>query len=161
MVAEGADLIDIGGESTRPGAPTVSAEEEIDRILPVIEALRREIATPLSIDTTKAAVARAAIAAGAEFINDISGLEFDPEMAATVAAGGAGLFLMHTRGRPDANAERHPLRRSAAAKSLTSLRGGVERAMAGRDRGREARDRSRYRLRQRCRRKSRNPAPTV
>ncbi len=101
LAAAGADLIDIGGESTRPGAPTVSTAEELDRVLPVVEALRRETAIPLSIDTSKAAVARAAMAAGAEFINDISGLHFDPEMAATVAAGGAGLFLMHTRGRPD------------------------------------------------------------
>ncbi|HXV22219.1 MAG TPA: dihydropteroate synthase [Desulfuromonadales bacterium] len=101
LAAEGADLIDVGGESTRPGATPVSAQEEIDRVVPVIEALRREVALPLSVDTSKAAVASASVAAGAEFINDISGLRFDPEMAATAAATGAGLFLMHTRGRPD------------------------------------------------------------
>lgn len=101
MAAEGADLIDVGGESTRPGAASVSAQEEIDRVLPVIEALRRETALPLSVDTTKAAVARAAVAAGAEFINDVSGLNFDPGMAAAAAESGAGLFLMHTRGRPE------------------------------------------------------------
>lgn len=101
MVAERVDLIDIGGESTRPGAPSVSTQEELDRVLPVLEALRRDIDTPLSIDTTKSAVAAAAVAAGAEFINDISGLTFDPQMAAVVAAAGAGLFVMHTRGRPE------------------------------------------------------------
>ncbi len=101
LAAEGADLIDVGGESTRPGAAPVSAQEEIDRVVPVIEALRRESALPLSVDTTKAAVARAAVAAGAEFINDVSGLQFDPEMAGAAAASGAGLFLMHTRGRPE------------------------------------------------------------
>ena len=100
MVAERVDLIDIGGESTRPGAPSVSTQQELDRVLPVLEALRRDIDTPLSIDTTKSAVAAAAVAAGAEFINDISGLTFDPQMAAVVAATGAGLFVMHTRGRP-------------------------------------------------------------
>ena len=101
MAAEGADLIDIGGESTRPGAPAVALQEELDRVLPVVEALRRESDIPLSIDTNKATVATAAIAAGAEFINDISGLQFDPKMAAAVADGGAGLFVMHTRGRPE------------------------------------------------------------
>ena len=100
MVAEGVDLIDVGGESTRPGAPPVSVQTETDRVLPVIEALRRDIDIPLSLDTTKSAVALAAVAAGAEFVNDISGLSFDPAMAAAVAAGGAGLFVMHTRGRP-------------------------------------------------------------
>lgn len=101
LAAEGADLIDIGGESTRPGAPEVSPEEELDRVLPIIEALRRELDLPLSIDTSKSMVARAAITAGAEFVNDISGLQFDPEMARTVAESGAGLFVMHTRGRPE------------------------------------------------------------
>lgn len=101
LVVEGADIIDIGGESTRPGAAPVSPEEEMDRVVPVIEALSREAPVPLSVDTSKAAVARAAMAAGAEFVNDISGLQFDAEMAQTVATTGAGLFLMHTRGRPE------------------------------------------------------------
>jgi dihydropteroate synthase len=100
MVLEGADLIDIGGESTRPGAPEVSERQELDRVLPVVEALQRELPIPLSIDTTKSAVAAAAVAAGAMFVNDVSGLGFDQAMAATVAATGAGLFIMHTRGRP-------------------------------------------------------------
>lgn len=101
MAAEGADIIDVGGESTRPGAAQVSAQEEMDRVLPVLEALRREVAVPLSVDTNKAAVARAGVASGAEFINDISGLQFDPKMAGVAAETGAGLFLMHTRGRPE------------------------------------------------------------
>jgi len=100
LVAEGADLIDVGGESTRPGAPTVSEQQELDRVVPVIEALRRAVPIPLSIDTSKSAVALAAVAAGADFVNDISGLTFDPAMAAAVAGSGAGLFVMHTRGRP-------------------------------------------------------------
>jgi dihydropteroate synthase len=101
LAAEGADLIDVGGESTRPGAPQVDVQQELDRVVPVIEALRRTLPTPLSIDTSKSAVAQAAVAAGADFVNDISGLKFDPAMAATVAASGAGLFVMHTRGRPE------------------------------------------------------------
>jgi len=82
------------------GHGTSACSRKLDRVLPVLEALRRDIALPLSIDTTKSAVARAAIAAGAEFVNDVSGLTFDAEMAAVVADAGAGLFVMHTRGRP-------------------------------------------------------------
>jgi len=101
MVLEGADLIDIGGESTRPGAAAVPEALELERVLPVIEAVRARFDLPISVDTSKSAVARAAVAAGAEFVNDISGLSFDPQMAAVVAKSGAGLFLMHTPGRPD------------------------------------------------------------
>lgn len=100
MVAEGADLIDIGGESTRPDSLPVPAGEEIRRVMPVIEALAGRIAVPLSIDTWKAEVARVALSAGVEVVNDISGMEFDPRMAGTVAATNAGVVLMHTRGRP-------------------------------------------------------------
>jgi len=95
-------MIDVGGESTRPKATPVSEAEELRRVLPVIEGLQRRFTVPLSIDTSKSAVARAAVAAGAEFVNDVSGLQGDAAMAATVAASGAGLFLMHSRGRPDA-----------------------------------------------------------
>jgi len=101
MAAEGADLIDIGGESTRPGAPRVSEQEELDRVIPVVEKLGREVGLPLSIDTSKSAVAREAISAGADFVNDVSGLTFDTEMAGIVADSGAGLVIMHTRGRPE------------------------------------------------------------
>ncbi len=101
MAADGADMIDIGGESTRPGASQVTGQEEMDRVLPIIEALAREIDLPISIDTTKSVVAREAVAAGAGFVNDVSGLNFDPDMAKVVAETGAGLVVMHTRGRPE------------------------------------------------------------
>ncbi len=105
MAREGATLIDIGGESTRPGAPSVSEVEELDRVMPVIEALVRELDLPLSIDTSKSSVAAEAVAAGVEFVNDISGLTYDPQMAGVVATSGAGLIVMHSRGRPEAMQE--------------------------------------------------------
>jgi dihydropteroate synthase len=95
---DGADLIDIGGESTRPGAEPVSANEELARILPVVRALAGRLAVPMSVDTYKASVARAAIEAGAAMVNDVSALRNDPEMARVVAGTGAALVLMHTRG---------------------------------------------------------------
>ena len=98
---EGADFLDIGGESTRPGSKQVAAQEEIDRVCPVIEAIAGDIAIPISIDTTKAEVARAALDAGASIVNDISGLTFDPEMTGTVAGSGAGVVVMHIKGRPE------------------------------------------------------------
>jgi dihydropteroate synthase len=98
MIAEGADIIDIGGESTRPGAETVSAEEERRRVVPVIEELAKSSLVPVSVDTTKAAVARAALLAGAEIINDISALRFEPSLADVAAQANAGLVLMHSRG---------------------------------------------------------------
>lgn len=100
MVADGADLIDVGGESTRPGAALVSVDEECNRVLPVIAAIRQRFSIPLSVDTNKAPVAAEALAAGADWVNDISALGFDRQMATTVAAADGGLFLMHTRGRP-------------------------------------------------------------
>lgn len=100
MVAEGADLIDVGGESTRPGAALVSVEEELDRIIPVIVALHERLDIPLSVDTSKAPVAAIALESGAAWVNDVSGLSFDASMASVVAARGGGLFLMHTRGTP-------------------------------------------------------------
>ncbi len=98
MIAEGADILDIGGESTRPGAETVSAEEEMRRVVPVIKELSKSSDIPISIDTTKTAVARAALEAGAEIINDISGLRFEPSLADVVASARAGIVLMHSRG---------------------------------------------------------------
>ena len=98
LIAEGADILDIGGESTRPGGAAVSIEEEIRRVVPVIEAVAGVASVPVSIDTTKAAVARAALDAGAEIINDISGLRFDPQVANEAARARAGLVLMHSRG---------------------------------------------------------------
>jgi dihydropteroate synthase len=100
MEEEGADSIDIGGESTRPFAPPVDEKEELRRILPIIERLAGRLRIPISVDTYKSSVAREALRAGAEIINDISGCTFDPEMPATVAAAGAGLVIMHTRGTP-------------------------------------------------------------
>jgi dihydropteroate synthase len=100
MIAEGADLLDVGGESTRPGADPVAAEEELRRVMPVVEALAGEGAVPISIDTSKAVVARAATAAGASFVNDVTALRGDPEMAAVVAAAGADLCLLHMQGEP-------------------------------------------------------------
>jgi len=99
--AAGADLIDVGGESTRPGADPVSADEERARTVPVLKALRGRISVPLSIDTSKADVARAALAEGASLVNDISGLRYDPPLARVVADAGAALVVMHMRGRPD------------------------------------------------------------
>jgi dihydropteroate synthase len=100
MIAEGADIIDIGGESTRPGSRSVSEEEELQRVLPVIEKLATQTSVPISIDTTKPSVARVALAAGAEIVNDISALRFDPAIADEVAKANAGLVLMHSRGTP-------------------------------------------------------------
>jgi dihydropteroate synthase len=100
MVNEGADLIDVGGESTKPGSEFVSEEEELRRVIPVIERLAGISSVPISIDTTKSSVARAALEAGAEIVNDISGLRFDPQIADEVATAKAGLILMHSRGTP-------------------------------------------------------------
>jgi dihydropteroate synthase len=101
MVAEGADILDVGGESTRPGGASVSADEEIRRVVPVVKALAGRVPVPVSVDTTKAGVARAALDAGAEIVNDISGLRFDPALADEAARAGAGLVLMHSRGTRD------------------------------------------------------------
>jgi dihydropteroate synthase len=100
MVEDGADIIDVGGESSRPGAETVPAEEEMKRVIPVIKKLSSEIKTPISIDTTKAEVARAAIDAGAEIVNDISAMRFDAEMSEVVRNTGVAVILMHMRGTP-------------------------------------------------------------
>jgi dihydropteroate synthase len=98
MTAEGADIIDVGGESTRPGGAPVSAEDELRRVVPVVAAVAAKAGVPVSVDTTRAQVARAALDAGAEIVNDISGLRFEPELANEAARAGAGLVLMHSRG---------------------------------------------------------------
>ena len=100
MVGHGADLLDIGGESTRPGAEPVPEEEELRRVLPVIEAVVKETDVPISIDTRKASVARRAVEAGALIVNDTGGEEADPEMPAVAAETGAGIVFMHSRGTP-------------------------------------------------------------
>jgi len=99
MVADGADLLDVGGESTRPGAEPVGEDEEMRRVLPVIERLAGRVTVPISIDTYKPAVAEAALRAGASIVNDISGLRYEPALAGVVARHGAAVVLMHTRGR--------------------------------------------------------------
>ncbi len=98
FIAEGGDILDIGGESTRPGSSRVPIEEEARRVVPVIEAIAKRFDIPISVDTTKSEVATRAIAVGAEIINDISGLRFDEKIAEVAAATGAGLVLMHSRG---------------------------------------------------------------
>ncbi|MFQ5658328.1 MAG: dihydropteroate synthase [Candidatus Methylomirabilales bacterium] len=100
MVEDGADLIDVGGESTRPGSEPVSTEEELRRILPPLRGLVGKLPVPISVDTYKADVAIAALAEGVDIINDISGLGFDPRVAAVVGEAGAGLVLTHIRGTP-------------------------------------------------------------
>lgn len=100
LAEEGADLLDVGGESSRPGADPVSVEEEIRRVVPVIERLSKRLPIPISIDTVKAEVARRSLAAGARIINDISALRFDPEMAPLAAREGVPVVLMHMQGSP-------------------------------------------------------------
>ena len=106
MQEQGADLIDIGGESTRPGARPVGCAEEIARVVPVVEAAAARLRIPISIDTYKAEVARLAIAAGASVVNDVSGLRREPQLAERAAESGAALVLMHSRGRSSAMYDR-------------------------------------------------------
>lgn len=100
LIESGADILDIGGQSTRPKAETISLDAELERVIPIIRAIRQETDIPISIDTTRAAVAKAAIAAGADLINDISGATYDPEMLTTAAALQVPIVLMHIRGTP-------------------------------------------------------------
>ncbi len=127
MEAEGADIIDIGGESTRPGAPPVPAEQELARIIPVIERLSSVLTCAISVDTWKSVVAERALSAGAEIVNDISGFNFDPEMAGVTAAGGAGVVLMHTRSRPD-TMQQDTVYADLMLEITSGLRASVERA---------------------------------
>ena len=127
MAAEGADVIDVGGESTRPGAQPVGAEEEMRRVLPVIEALSSATDALISIDTYKADVARQALARGATIINDISGLQYDSDLGMVAAETGAGLVLMHTRGRSQSMYERATYR-DVVAEVKSELREAMRRA---------------------------------
>jgi dihydropteroate synthase len=99
---EGADILDVGGESTRPGTDPVSASEELARVLPVVKGLAKRVKVPISVDTYRAEVARAVIGEGATIINDISGLRYDPPLAGVVAGARVAVVLMHMRGRPKA-----------------------------------------------------------
>lgn len=100
LIKDGADIIDVGGESTRPGSPGVSAEEELQRVIPVIEAASGEFDTVISVDTTKAVVAEEALKRGASVVNDISGLAFEPQVARKASENGAAIILNHTSSRP-------------------------------------------------------------
>lgn len=124
-VTDGADIIDIGGESTRPGSKPVSAGEEIERVVPVIKAIAERIDVAISIDTTKSYVAREAIDAGAEIVNDISGLRFDHEIARVAAETGCGLVLMHSRGSFE-TMHSEPPAANIIADVVSSLRKSVE-----------------------------------
>ena len=130
LAEDGADLVDVGGESARPGAPAVTAEEERRRILPVLERLAaRGFAVPLSVDTAKAEVARAALGAGASLVNDVTGLS-DPAMAAVVARAGVPVVLMHMRGTP-ADMQSRAVYRDVAAEVKAELGAALARAVAG------------------------------
>lgn len=125
--AESADILDIGGESTRPGSQFVSVEEESARVFPVLEQLQGRLRIPISIDTTKLEVARGAIERGAEIINDISGLRFDARLADLAADTGAGIVLMHSRGTPKTMQQLPPVE-DIFAEVIGGLRWSVEQA---------------------------------
>jgi dihydropteroate synthase len=127
MAAAGADMLDIGGESTRPGSDAVSLEEELERVMPVLERLRERLKIPISIDTQKAAVAEAAIGAGAEMVNDVSALRTDPALAGLVARVRVPLILMHMRGRPK-TMQKQPFARDVMKDVTQGLRDAVARA---------------------------------
>ena len=129
LVEEGADILDIGGESTRPFSDPVSVAEELDRVLPLIEDLANRVAIPISIDTAKAAVARQAVAAGATMINDISALRMDPAMAITAARCRVPLILMHMKGTPK-TMQVEPVYDDLFAEIMTFLNEAMEKAVA-------------------------------
>lgn len=129
MAGAGADLVDVGGESTRPGARAVSAREEWERIEPVLEGLR-ELEVPISVDTTKSEVARRALDAGAAVLNDVSALRFDPSLAGLAADSGAGLVLMHMRGTPR-TMQRDTEYQDLVGEVRAELAGALDRARAG------------------------------
>lgn len=128
LIDEGADILDIGGESTRPGGAGVDAGEEVRRVVPVVEALAGRVGVPVSVDTTKASVARAALAAGAEIVNDISALRFDPALAEEAAKVGAGLVLMHSLGTRETLHTLPPVA-DVLAEVVNSLRASVKEAV--------------------------------
>ncbi|MBW3535916.1 MAG: dihydropteroate synthase [Gemmatimonadetes bacterium] len=129
MVEDGADVLDVGGESTRPGAEGVADAEQIRRILPFVREAVARFPVPLSVDTRSAAVARAALEAGASIVNDVSGLAHDPSLGRVVAESGAGLVLMHMRGEPSTMTERARYR-DVVVEVRDELRGAMDRALA-------------------------------
>jgi len=136
MEAAGAAIVDLGGESTRPGSEYVGLEEELERVVPVVEAIRKESDVPISVDTRKAAVASAALDAGADIINDVAALAHDPEMAAVVAGHGVPVVLMHMLGDPK-TMQHSPVYSDCPAEVRAFLVAAAERAQKagiGRDR---------------------------
>jgi len=129
LAADGADLIDIGGESTRPYSKGISAEEEMNRVIPVIEALRKTLTIPISIDTLKAKVAKEALRCGASVINDISALRSDPEMAGVAAAAGVPVILMHMKGSP-ADMQVHPAYDDVVGEIISFLKKAMDHAVS-------------------------------
>lgn len=129
MAEEGADIIDIGGQSTRPGSEPVPVEEELKRTIPVIEALKGRLGIPVSIDTYRAEVAKRAVEAGADMINDISGLMFDPEMAHAVAKAGVPVVIMHIKGTPK-DMQANPVYEALIPEVMDYLREGIRLAVS-------------------------------
>ena len=125
MIREGADIIDVGGESVRPGAEPISLDEELSRVIPVIEKVRGLFPITISIDTYKAEVARQAIEKGAEMVNDISGLRFDPDLRKIVAGYGVPLILMHIKGTPK-NMQDNPRYHSLMEEIISYLRKSIK-----------------------------------
>ena len=129
LATDGADLIDVGGESTRPYSKGISADEEMNRVIPVIETLKKELGIPISIDTLKAPVAREALRCGASMVNDISALRSDPKMASVVAEAGVPVILMHMKGTP-ADMQVNPSYDDVAAEIITFLKEVMDQAVS-------------------------------
>jgi dihydropteroate synthase len=130
MARDGADIIDVGGESTRPYSERITKEEELDRVIPVVEGIRKELRIPISVDTLKAEVAREALRAGASMVNDISALRFDPGMTALVAEANIPVVLMHMKGTPDSMQDK-PVYRNLIQEIIDFLEAAVDRAVQG------------------------------
>lgn len=129
MADDGADIIDVGGESTRPYSPRISPQEEMDRVIPVIESLRKEISIPLSIDTYKAGVAQEALKSGASMINDVSSLRFDPAMGRVAAEAKVPVVLMHIKGTPG-DMQDNPTYEDLIPEIIDFLKDAISRALA-------------------------------
>jgi dihydropteroate synthase len=130
LAQEGADILDVGGESSRPGSLPVGEQEEIDRVIPVIEAIQKQIRIPVSVDTTKAKVAQVAFAAGAGMINDISGLTKDPQMKEVAARAQCSISLMHMKGTPE-TMQKNPFYKDVIAEVKSYFRERLEEAQKG------------------------------
>ena len=128
MVKDGADILDVGGESSRPGSDPVSLEDELNRVIPVIKGLKKKVSVPISIDTTKAGVARMAVESGAEIINDISAMRFDEEMPKIAADYGTPVILMHMRGNPKNMQEGNLTYQSLRGEIIDFLKNRIEKA---------------------------------